>query len=306
VLRTHAVFYARIRRNRRSALAVGLLLAGLAWPTGCGRDEKPDTAPMPGRGWVATARPADGAGGVSVETTRWRIVFDRPMGTSSWTYWIPPAKAGTIPPIANPDANPWISPTVCEIRLGQLQPDTQYAIQLNSRSDQGFRSAAGKQPMPPALLRFRTSPVTTVYPGGNRPLENSGQPRFPKPPTPRTRPARNSGAPRVPPLPPTADTDQPVEKQLIGTWSYHGPEQQINLTVKPDGKASYVIYTSGGQEIYAGTLRRAGKQLRLRTDTGGLLTFQLETIAPTQLRLSDEKGQKTFQRRRFPSKPDSR
>lgn len=242
--------------------------------------EQQQSAP-PGRGWVVQASPPSGAGNVPVHLKEIRIVFDRPMDTSRWSVLAPPAGAGSLPPLVNPDENPWRTPMTCVFRLRTLQPDSVYAMQLNGYGEAGFRSADTDQPMPPALIRFRTTPAVPVLPRPPQPSpDRQAQP-------PATRPSTQRSTTTAPAGP----------ARLAGRWTHHGMEEQINLDLNADGQARYSIHTSAGPETYQGPWQRGEGRLLIRSSMGGTLSFAIEELTAETLRLNIDGQQRTFRRR---------
>jgi hypothetical protein len=111
---------------------------------------------------VARSEPAQGARDVDPATPRIVVTFDTPMQTDSFS--VLTCDRGELPeligirPLAFRDDRTFVL-------LVKLKADTDYAMQLNSASQQGFRAADGT-PLPPTVLRFRTGAVQTDEDGG--------------------------------------------------------------------------------------------------------------------------------------------
>jgi hypothetical protein len=102
---------------------------------------------------IARSDPANGARDVDPTTSQIVVTFDTAMQTDSFS--VLASDSGELPeligirPLAYRDDRTFVL-------LVKLAADTDYAIQLNSASQQGFRAADGT-PLPPTVLRFKTA-----------------------------------------------------------------------------------------------------------------------------------------------------
>lgn len=113
---------------------------------------------------VTGSEPASGATGVATDIGEIRVHFDSDMLTDSFT--VVDAPNGEFPPTAGDNSRPWRSARLFAIRVGELQPGTTYALQLNAANRRGFQSSA-RRPLPVTVIRFTTaSPVTEAEKNG--------------------------------------------------------------------------------------------------------------------------------------------
>jgi hypothetical protein len=103
---------------------------------------------------LVRSEPADGAKGVPTSVGVLRFWFDKNMKQNSWTFW--QSEKAEFPHMKGANDTPWRDPRCVELQVGKLKPGTTYAVQLNSESKQGFRSAQGDEPLPPTVISFIT------------------------------------------------------------------------------------------------------------------------------------------------------
>lgn len=108
------------------------------WFYGAGAAEEQKTAEAPK---LVSSEPADGAKDVKLDIGVIRLSFDRNMKENSWTLW--KSDKGEFPAleVENKEPSQWQNPQTLELKIRKLKPKTTYAIQLNSETKQGFRSA---------------------------------------------------------------------------------------------------------------------------------------------------------------------
>ncbi len=135
-----------MKRSWFAGVAVGLTV--LFWTAAVG------AAPPK----VVESVPADGATGVSPDIGRILIIFDRNMKMNSWSLMEPPHHL--FPPMIRSEA-PWIDPLTFELRVRRLEPQTTYAIQLNSEKRSGFQAADDQEPLPVTVITFTTGDGAT-------------------------------------------------------------------------------------------------------------------------------------------------
>ena len=117
---------------------------------------------------LVRSEPADGAKGVSTSVGVLRFWFDKNMKQNSWTFW--QSDKAEFPAMKDADDAPWRDPRCIELQVGKLKPGTTYAVQLNSASKQGFRSAQGDEPLPPTVISFTTGVDTGSDTGAQQPV----------------------------------------------------------------------------------------------------------------------------------------
>lgn len=105
---------------------------------------------------LVKSEPASGARNVPTNIGVIRLHFDENMKMNSWTVWLP--GAGQFPPPAGDNSAPWKSPRVFELKVKTLEPDTVYALQLNSDKKKGFQTANSSTPLPVTVVTFKTAP----------------------------------------------------------------------------------------------------------------------------------------------------
>ena len=118
-----------------------------------------------------------------------RLVFDRDMHTDSYTCWKSPA--GTFPPVLKDGGAVWKDARTFELKLEVLQPDTQYALQLNSDRKEGFAATDGA-PLPITTVRFKTAAAAPRAPRQDVYDPSADEPAQPQPQT-RPGPAESGG-----------------------------------------------------------------------------------------------------------------
>jgi hypothetical protein len=97
--------------------------------------------------------PADGAQNVSLQQGKIVLYFDQNMKMNSWSlmqtasYPFPPMK---------PLEEPWRDPLTFELEIKELQPNTVYSLQLNSKKKRGFCTATSQEPLPITTITFST------------------------------------------------------------------------------------------------------------------------------------------------------
>ena len=107
---------------------------------------------------LVRSEPANGARNVPVDVGLIRLHFDQDMKMNSWTVWLP--KTGKFPPpVTSANFAPWSSPRTFELKLKKLEPDTLYALQLNSARKKGFKAARDGKPLAVTVISFRTGAV---------------------------------------------------------------------------------------------------------------------------------------------------
>lgn len=97
--------------------------------------------------------PEDGAKDVSVHQGRIVLYFDQNMKMNSWSLVQTPSHP--FPPM-KPLEEPWIDPLTFELEIKELQPDTTYAVQLNSKKRKGFTSSETQTTLPITTITFST------------------------------------------------------------------------------------------------------------------------------------------------------
>ena len=122
---------------------------------------------------LVRSEPATGSHKVSTQIGVLRFYFDQNMDQDTWTFW--QSSRGEFPPQAGANDNPWRDPRCVELRVAALQPETAYAIQLNSAARQGFRSASDDEPLPITTVVFTTEAVGS--PAAGVPSPPSGRAR---------------------------------------------------------------------------------------------------------------------------------
>jgi len=105
---------------------------------------------------VIKSSPADGARDVPVDIGQVTVVFDRNMKMNAHSLVEVPDVQ--FPPMVHDD-DPWQDPVTFVLRLERLQPNTTYAIQLNSDHRKGFASAFDQTPLVATRVSFRTAGV---------------------------------------------------------------------------------------------------------------------------------------------------
>ncbi len=100
--------------------------------------------------------PADGETNVELDIGKIRLVFNQKMNTESHTLWM--SDKGEFPPQSADNAAPWKDDRTFEFNIGRLNPNTQYAFQLNSESRTGFQTVKG-DPLPVTVIRFQSGPA---------------------------------------------------------------------------------------------------------------------------------------------------
>lgn len=103
---------------------------------------------------VVESTPADGARDVPIDIGRIIIGFNMNMKMNSWS--LIESAAGKFPPSVS-DESPWQDPLTFVLRIKQLEPNTTYAIQLNSQSRRGFMSAEAQIPLDVTTIKFTTA-----------------------------------------------------------------------------------------------------------------------------------------------------
>ncbi len=101
---------------------------------------------------VAATTPADGAAAVVGPEVTIHVRFSEPVKMNSWS--LVPAEGGQEPQYVG---EPWFSDNLSFHVKARVEPETQYALGLNSQSKTGFISADGQRPATPFVLRFRTA-----------------------------------------------------------------------------------------------------------------------------------------------------
>ncbi len=125
---------------------------------------------------LAESEPPNGATGVKLDIGVIRLHFDRNMKMNSWTLW--GSDKGEFPPVEDAEASPWRDPRCAEIKIKTFQPNTTYALQLNSDRRQGFRSAEGDSPLPVTTIVFQTGEEGTgkAVPATKAPTDSLPEP----------------------------------------------------------------------------------------------------------------------------------
>ncbi len=125
---------------------------------------------------LVRSEPAHGAEGVELDVGTLRLFFDRPMKQNGWS--LVDSEQGQFPPLATEDSISWEGPTCCQVELASLEPETTYAVQLNSPTRTGFRSAQENVPLPATTVVLRTRKAPTPLRGMARrdPLARGSQP----------------------------------------------------------------------------------------------------------------------------------
>ncbi len=108
---------------------------------------------------LVKSEPASGARNVRIDLGVIRFHFDQDMKMNSWTMWLP-GKGKFPPPVSGANTAPWKSPRIFELKVKKLEPDTLYAVQLNSARKKGFQTARDGKPLAVTVISFRTAPVS--------------------------------------------------------------------------------------------------------------------------------------------------
>lgn len=109
-----------------------------------------------GAGPVVTATmPVAGARQVAPGTTVLKAAFSEPMRRDGWSLVVSPDGAFPDTPLKDPAISADGREFTVTVRL---EPDTQYALWLNSARHKGFRSEKGV-PAAPYHLQFHTGPA---------------------------------------------------------------------------------------------------------------------------------------------------
>lgn len=121
------------------------------------------------------SEPADGEREVSTSIGVMRFRFNQNMKQNSWTFW--KSDKADFPPTKGGDDTQWIDPRCVELQIGKLKSATTYAVQLNSATKKGFRSAQDDEPLPLTLISFTTGTEAE----GNQPVGMDQHPADPRP-----------------------------------------------------------------------------------------------------------------------------
>jgi len=165
---------AKVARKLWVILSISLVCL---WFYGSGRaEQKAEEAPK-----LVASEPADGAKDVKLDIGVVRLHFDRNMKENTWTLW--KSDKGEILPLEGENKEPWQNPQTFELKIQKLKPKTTYAIQLNSETRQGFRSAEENVALPVTVIVFETvaeeakeeveAPKERVKEGAEAPKEES-------------------------------------------------------------------------------------------------------------------------------------
>jgi len=108
---------------------------------------------------VVATSPAAGATGVVGPEITVHVRFSEPVKMNSWS--LVAAEGGKEPQY---QGDPWFTDNLTFHVKAQVEPDTAYALGLNSQSRHGFVSADGGRPVAPFVLRFTTAPPGAAAP----------------------------------------------------------------------------------------------------------------------------------------------
>lgn len=189
------------------------------------------------------SEPADGATDVAADVGALRFFFDRKMKENGWS--LVESERGPFPPLASDDCTSWSSPTCFEIQVERLEPATTYAIQLNSETRTGFRSALENEALPATVVSFRTA--------GGRLSGRTSRDLVPSPTEPPP--------PTEPPAAPAAPTDSPlgdIPGLTVSTPAPPWARPGVRLTYYtltgnlPAGQHHFVIDANGRWQDSAG------------------------------------------------------
>ncbi|GEM_PF-4522845 len=114
---------------------------------------------------VVKTSPPDGAKDVDPATTEIVVVFDMPVKQNSWS--VVQAGDETFPELAGDSPISFRDDKTCVVKV-KLQADTAYGLGINSKTRQGFKSAADETAAEPHTLRFRTGSGKPVKAEGPR------------------------------------------------------------------------------------------------------------------------------------------
>jgi hypothetical protein len=212
---------------------------------------------------VVKSTPADGAKEVPVDVGKIVIVFDRNMKMNSWS--LLEVQDHPFPPMV-PEEDPWSDPVTFVLPIKTLQPNTTYALQLNSEKKKGFLSAEDQVPLPVTVLTFTTAGAGT---GGSTVADGADA-------------AETAGAP----------TEDGTANPLVGTWMFRSPELTMVVEFRPEGRFSQTIQTPEGTEKNEGRYEVQPNLIVAHVDgTGETLQIHYKLLKDNQeLQITDEEG----------------
>jgi len=190
------------------------------------------------------SEPADGATDVAADVGVLRFFFDRNMKENGWS--LVESERGPFPPLASDDCTSWTSPTCFEIEVDRLEAATTYAIQLNSETRTGFRSALENEALPATVVSFRTA--------GGRLSGRTSRDLVPPPTEPPPAPAEPPAAPAAPTDTPLGDIPGLTVSTPAPPWAKPGVRlTYYTLTGNlPAGQHHFVIDANGRWQDSAG------------------------------------------------------
>jgi hypothetical protein len=181
------------------------------------------------------SEPADGTKDVRPDIGVICLHFGRNMKMNTWTLWN--SDKGEFPPLDGPNDAPWRDPQTFELKIQGLKPTTTYAVQLNSESRQGFRSAGDDVTPPIAVVVFQTAEAA----------ETSEKP-------PETK--------RVTPL----EKEAPVKPSRVGIWVFRNAQREMRVEFQRDGGYTYSIRSPEETSTVKGTYRILANEIELRPE----------------------------------------
>jgi len=214
---------------------------------------------------LVSSFPLSGASGVSPSVGLWRLVFDIPMDTSSWTLWKAPDASGDVPPLKDPGKNPWIDEKTCEFALGLLKENTTYALQCNAPGYEGFRSSRGV-PLEVTLLNFSTR-------GEEEKAES---------------------------LPPSGRIGGIVFHPLYGTWKTEISGNPVEIYFSPEGTFRYLL---AGEER-RGTYQVLEGQIFISPEGEELYSMRLHWRGDNSVILEDSEARLVLERSVSPERKE--
>ncbi|MFH0729873.1 MAG: hypothetical protein V2B19_26470 [Pseudomonadota bacterium] len=193
------------------------------------------------------SEPADGAREVSTSIGVLRFRFNQNMKQNSWTFW--QSDKAEFPPTKGGDDTQWIDPRCVELQIGKLKSATTYAVQLNSSTKKGFRSAQDDEPLPQTLISFTTGTEAEVtQPVGKEDLGKALR-------VPLNNNETNDSA---------HQPDRGFEKAVIGSWRISNPDAEIRFEFTADGRLSRSEGNALPPETTRGSWMISGGTMKLR------------------------------------------
>lgn len=240
---------------------------------------------------LVRSEPADGAKDVSTSIGVLRFWFDKNMKQNTWTFW--QSDKAEFPPMKGANDAPWRDPRCIELQIDALKPGATYAVQLNSASKQGFRSAQDNEPLPQTVITFTTGADAAIQPPiGKKDLENALR-----------VPVKNNHHTEPDPQPKSLLADA-----VIGSWRMRHQDAEIHFEFTADGRLKRSAGDARQPETTHGAWMMRGGTMELRFEGDDeLLKFTVKMPDANTLELweNSESGLRLIRQGAKPAAPSA-